>query len=82
MAIATIQILVEGVEMTLNGIRLMRQRSGDVTVELPMTRDARGREAPAIQLPDELIRAIDKAIRQEILETFAERIAGRTIQQH
>lgn len=81
-AIATALILVEGVEMTLSGIRLMRQRSGNVTVEFPMTRDATGRDVPVIQLPGELIHAIDRAVRREVLETVAERIAGKTVQRH
>ena len=80
MAIATIRILVEGVEMTLSGIRLTRQRSGNVTLEFPMTRDATGRETPVLQLPQELVHAIDRAVRREVLETVAERIVDRTVQ--
>jgi hypothetical protein len=73
MAIATVLISIEGIEMEISGVKLIAKRDGNVTVEMPSTRDAMGRETPIIKLPEEISFAIDKAVRKEILETMAER---------
>lgn len=74
---ATVTISIDGVDMTLSGVRLMRQRNGEVSVETPTTRDAAGREIPVIEFPPEIHQAIDRAVRKEVLETVMERAAGR-----
>lgn len=76
MALATVQIDIDGVVFILRGIRLMKQSSGNVTVELPVVRDATGKNEPLIDLPPEIAHAIDLAVRREVIETVAERIAA------
>ncbi len=76
-ALATLEILIEGVSITLRGVRLMRCAGGSVTVELPTVRDELGRISPTIDFPAEIASAIDLAVRREIVETVAERIAAK-----
>jgi len=76
MALATVQIDIDGVVFVLRGIRLMKQGSANVTVELPVVRDAMGQTEPLIDLPPEIVRAVDLVIRREVVETVADRIAA------
>jgi hypothetical protein len=74
MALATVDLEIEGVAMRLTGVRLVKRRDQDVTVELPMTRDPLGRQVPCIQFPPEIHEAIEEAITREVVGRVAELI--------
>ncbi len=78
MATAAVEISIDGIDITVSGIKLVRQRDHNVTVEMPTISDDMGRPAPCIGLPDEITRAIDLVIRREVLETVAERMLAAT----
>ncbi len=79
LALATLEILIEGVAITLRGVRLVRGAGETVTVELPTVRDEQGRITPVLDLHSELAVAIDLAVRREVVETVAERAAGAAL---
>jgi hypothetical protein len=57
-ALAAIEIELDGVALTVRGVRVLRQR-GRITTEPPRYRDPRtGQWLPALVLPDELGLAI------------------------
>lgn len=70
---ATFDSTIEGIELRLTGLRLVKRRDGSVTVELPMIRDALGRSTPCIAFPNEIHAAIELAIIREVVETVRER---------
>ena len=61
-ALATVTITVEGVELRLQGVRVMRLPTGMLAVEAPRFRRPAGEWVPAVQLPAELKDAIAKEI--------------------
>ena len=73
MALATLEIVVEGISLKLRGVRLMRCAGASVAVELPTVRDELGKAAPVIDFPPEIADAIDLAVRREVVETVVER---------
>lgn len=76
MALATVELVIEGVAIVLRGVRLVRCGSGEVVVELPTIRDHDGKPAPIVDLPPELARAVDLAVRREVVETVVARTEG------
>lgn len=58
-ALATVAIDIEGVELVLQGIQIMREPDGTWTVRAPRWRHpGSGKWVPAVVLPDELQDAI------------------------
>ncbi len=74
MATASVDIMIEGVEIRVSGLRLVRHRDQSVTVELPMTRDALGRPSPCVEFPEEIHRAIKLAITREVVDSVQEKL--------
>jgi hypothetical protein len=61
-ALAAIEIELDGVALTVRGVRVLRQR-GRITTEPPRYRDPRtGQWLPALILPDELGLAIAREV--------------------
>jgi hypothetical protein len=66
-ALAAIEIELDGVALTVRGIRVLRQKDR-ITTEAPRYRDPRtGRWLPALILPDELGRAIAREVHRIVL---------------
>lgn len=68
--LATVEVEIEGVAFTINGVQLMRITSPTegTAVDLPRYRDAVGEWRQAISLPDELRRPIGDAVLEKSLE--------------
>lgn len=65
-ALATVLITVNDVEMTIQGVRVVRQPTGLLAVEAPQFRGPGGEWTPAITLPEELKRAISDEILDQV----------------
>ena len=63
-AIAVVSVDVDGVEMRIHGVRIVRQPTGLLAVEAPQFRRPGGEWVPAVTLPPEL----KDAIAAEILD--------------
>ncbi len=57
-ALATVLINVDGVELRIQGVRIMSTPTGVLMVEAPRFRRPGGEWVPAVTLPEELKRAI------------------------
>ena len=67
LALATVVFDLAGVELTLQGIRVMRDEEGSLTVHAPVWRHPdSGKWVPGVLLPPEL----SKAIGDELLESY------------
>lgn len=69
-ALATVEVEIEGIAFTINGVQLMRITSPTegTAVDLPRYRDAAGEWRQAISLPDELRGPIGDAVLEKSLE--------------
>jgi hypothetical protein len=76
MASATVEIVIEGVEFRVVGLRLVKNLGGAVTIEFPMARDTLGRPTPCLEFPAEIHKAIELAITREVVESVQERTAA------
>jgi hypothetical protein len=66
-ALAAIEIELDGVALTVRGVRVLRQKDR-ITTEAPRYRDPRtGQWLPALILPDELGRAIARELHRIVL---------------
>jgi stage V sporulation protein G len=66
-ALATVEIELDGVILLVQGLRVMRGRN-IITTQAPQFRDPRtGAWTPAVVLPNELGRAIARELHQELL---------------
>ena len=63
-AMAVVSVDVDGVEMRIQGVRIVRQPTGMLAVEAPQFRRPGGEWVPAVTLPPEL----KDAIAAEILD--------------
>ena len=63
-ALARVALDVDGIEMRLQGVRVVRQPTGLLAVEAPQFRQPGGEWVPAVTLPPEL----KQAIAQDILD--------------
>lgn len=68
-ALAAVVITVNGVEMTIQGVRVMRQPTGLLMVEAPKFRRPGGEWVPAVMLPPELKQAIADEILDQVEKT-------------
>jgi stage V sporulation protein G len=68
LALATVEIDLDGVPLTLNGVQVLRTPAGKMQCRAPHYRGPTGEWLPAVTLPDELERAIGR----EILAGFME----------
>lgn len=66
LAWAVVELMVDGVSITLQGITVMRRRDSLAEVVLPSCRTPDGSLAPAVVLPDELEDAVMRAILAEV----------------
>jgi hypothetical protein len=60
--LAIVELVLDGVAITLQGVKLTRQPDGGLKCESPCFRHPDGRWLPAVCLPDELARAIGDAV--------------------
>jgi hypothetical protein len=58
LALATVEIEISGVSITLQGIRLRRALDGRMMVELPMFEQPSGARFPCVGLHDDLARGV------------------------
>jgi hypothetical protein len=58
LAFANVELVIEGVELKLQGIGVVRERDGSLTCEAPRFRHPDGRWLPGVVLPKELTTAI------------------------
>jgi len=66
-ALSAIEIELDGVALTVRGVRVLRQKNR-ITTEAPRYRDPRtGHWLPALILPDELGRAIARELHRIVL---------------
>jgi hypothetical protein len=66
-ALAAIEIELDGIALTVQGVRVVRQSNG-ITTEAPRYRDPRtGRWLPALILPDELGAAIGRELQRIVM---------------
>ena len=66
-ALAAIEIELDGVALTVRGVRVLRQKDR-ITTEAPRYRDPRtGQWLPALILPEELGRAIARELHRIVL---------------
>jgi hypothetical protein len=56
--LAAVDIDLDGIELRLRGVRVMRRANGRLEVSLPVYRDTVGTWAPAVGLPPELFEVI------------------------
>lgn len=70
LALATVEVEIEGVAFVINGVQLTRITSPTegTAVDLPRYRDAAGEWRQAITLPDELRGPIGDAVLEKSLE--------------
>jgi stage V sporulation protein G len=70
LALATVEVEIEGVVFVINGVQLTRitNPKEGAAVDLPRYRDAAGEWRQAITLPDELRGPIGDAVREKSLE--------------
>ncbi len=64
--LANVEVVLDGVAITLQGIGIMRERDGNLTCKAPVFRYTDGTWLPAVVLPPEL----GKAIAAEVLGAF------------
>lgn len=65
-ALATVLITVNDVEMTIQGVRVVRQPTGLLAVEAPQFRGPGGEWTPAVTLPVQLKQAIADEILDQV----------------
>jgi hypothetical protein len=66
-ALAAIEIELDGIALTVQGVRVVRQ-SNRITTEAPHYRDPRtGQRRPALILPDELGAAIGREVQRIVM---------------
>jgi stage V sporulation protein G len=68
LALATVEIDLDGVALALHGVQVLRTPTGKLQARAPHYRAQTGQWLPAVTLPDELERAIGR----EILAGFVE----------
>ena len=68
LALASIAIDLDGIELTMSGIQVVRTPAGKLQCKAPHHRLPTGQWVPSIVLPDELERAIGR----EVLAGFTE----------
>jgi stage V sporulation protein G len=68
LALATVEIDLDGIELTMSGIQIVRLANGRLQCKAPHHRLPTGQWVPSIVLPDEL----ERAIGAEILAAFTE----------
>lgn len=61
-ALADVEVLVDGVSILVHGLRVSRLPDGRMGVEAPTTRNEAGRWVPSITLPPEIGRAMASAV--------------------
>lgn len=65
--LAVVELVVEGVEIRLQGVQVLQQRDGTLVVRMPSFRPPSGPSAPGVVLPPEL----EDAVARLVLEEFA-----------
>jgi hypothetical protein len=79
-ALASVEVEIDGVAIVLHGIQALRTEAPGTRVELPKYRDARGVWRAAVSLPDEVPRAIGGAVLEALIERgLAIRLGGGRI---
>jgi len=67
-ALASVEIVIDGVVLVLHGVRAIRVRPLGTRIDLPTFRDENGVWRHAITLPDEISGPIGKAVLDELVE--------------
>ncbi len=63
---ATVEMLLDGVSIILQGVRVLRRPDGMAVVEMPCCRHQSGELVPAVVLPVELEEAVARQVLHEI----------------
>jgi hypothetical protein len=79
MELAVVEVIIAGIKLTLRGVWFVRCTDRRVLVAHPTVRDEQRRGIPILDMPAEVMSAIDLAVRREVMETVAERIAARAL---
>ncbi len=66
LALAVVNLVLDGVEVTLQGVNVMRQPDGQLACQVPRWRHPKGNWLPAVVLPPELTKAIADAVFAEL----------------
>jgi DNA-binding cell septation regulator SpoVG len=72
LALATVELDLGGIELTLHGVQVIQLPNGKLQCNAPRYRTPTGEWAPAVTLPDEL----ELAIGAEILAAFTDPSSG------
>lgn len=67
-ALASVEVDIDGVQIQIHGIRVLRVDPAGTRIELPKFRDAAGILRAAITLPDEIRGPIGDAVLDELVE--------------
>jgi hypothetical protein len=67
-ALASVEVDIDGVMLTIHGIRAIRVQPIGTQIDLPMFRDESGTWRHAITLPDEISGPIGRAVLDELVE--------------
>jgi hypothetical protein len=71
LALATVDINLDGIAVTLRGVQVLRLPNGKLQARAPHYRTTTGVWAPAVTLPDELERAIGAEVLALVTESCA-----------
>ena len=64
--LAAVELTLDGVGITLQGVRVMRRADGMAVVQMPAYRHSSGDLVPAVVLPDELDEVVQRQVLQEL----------------
>jgi len=68
LALASVEVVINGVQLTINGIQALRVEPIGTKIELPKFRAATGEWQTAISLPDDLRGPIGDIVRDALVE--------------
>lgn len=74
-ALAIVALDVDGVELVMQGVQVLRAAGGGLEVRAPMWRHPTGRWIPAVVLPDELRDAIGAEVLARIFPDGNQRLS-------
>ncbi len=66
-ALAVVEVVLDGVPIVLQGVRVLRRADGMAVVQMPAYRHQSGELLPAVVLPEELDEAVQRQVLQELV---------------
>ena len=68
LALASVELVIDGVQLTIHGIQALRVEPIGTTIELPKYRETTGEWQTVISLPDDLCRPIGDIVRDALVD--------------